>query len=556
MNPYIRHPRFVRHCPNPECFSLDCRDYDTCHAKEETEVISSRRTLKKFADELPIPSVLQPVRKSRSHTYYEVTMKQCRQQLHSELPETDLWGYEGIYPGPIIEVEAGEHVQIKWCNELPKRHLFPIDYTVHGAQRNVPDVRTVVHIHGANVESESDGYPEAWFTAGFQQVGPYFKKEVYRYDNDQRACMLWYHDHALGITRLNVYAGLAGLYIIRDEEERALKLPSGPYEIPLVIQDKTVQEDGVLYYPSQPEKPLKALRVSVVPEFFGEVNVVNGKIWPHLNVSPRKYRFRIVNAANSRFYRLRLDSGQFFYQIGTDGGMMKKPILVSEITLAPGERADIIIDFSGLQGKRIGMTNDAPAPFPGGEMPDPHTDGAVMEFRVSLSLEDRDTSHIPDSLSVIPVNSAQVAERERHLTLDSQIDRYGRKVMLLDHKVWDDPVTEIIDAGSVEMWHFINLTNDSYPMHIHLNDFQIVDHRPFDVERFKKEGIIHYTGPRRMPERQEEGWKDTVRVNPKEVTRLIKRFGPYTGLYVWHCHMLEHEDYEMMRPFVIVDKIE
>jgi spore coat protein A len=216
-------------------------------------------------------------------------------------------------------VESGEKVFIKWINNLPAKHLLPIDYTVHGAHMDVPEVRTVVHVHGASVEPESDGYPEAWFTKGFEQVGPYFTKKVYQYDNYMRTCTLWYHDHTLGITRLNVYAGLAGFYLVRDQQERLLNLPCGPYEIPLMIQDKSFNKDGSLYYPRQPE-------TSVVPEFIGDTILVNGKVWPYLEVEPRKYRFRLLNASNTRFYRLKLDSGQLIYQVGTERGLMEYPI--------------------------------------------------------------------------------------------------------------------------------------------------------------------------------------------------------------------------------------
>jgi spore coat protein A, manganese oxidase len=506
----------------------------------------------KFVDKLTILPVLIPCRKDQSHTYYEVKMTEFKQSLHSELNDTTVWGYEGSYPGPIIEVESGEKAFIKWINNLPKKHLLPIDYTVHGAHLDVPEVRTVVHVHGASVESESDGYPEAWFTKGFQQVGPYYTKKVYQYDNNMRTQTLWYHDHALGITRLNVYAGLAGFYLIRDQQERSLNLPCGRYEIPLIIQDKSFNKDGSLYYPRQPEKPVPGLETSVIPEFIGDTILMNGKVWPYLEVEPRKYRFRLLNASNTRFYRIKLDSGQLIYQIGTDGGLMEYPIGVNEIMLAPAERADVIIDFTNLEGKNIIMTNDAPAPFPGGDPPNPNTVGTLMQFRVIFPLSSIDTSVMPSYLESFPKMSEQSASKIRYLTLDDITDQYGREFMLLDRKTWDDPITEDPKLGSTEIWDLINLTADAHPIHVHLIDFQILDRRPFDVEQFKKERVIHYTGPSIPPEPQERGWKDTVRANPNQVTRIIMKFGPYTGLYVWHCHILEHEDYEMMRPFVVI----
>jgi spore coat protein A len=460
-------------------------------------------------------------------------------------------GIRRHYPGPTIEVESGEKVYIKWINNLPDKHLLPVDHTVHGAHLDVPEVRTVVHVHGACVEWESDGYPEAWFTNGFKQVGPYFSKQVYRYDNCEQACTLWYHDHALGITRLNVYAGLAGFFLIRDQRERLLNLPSGKYEIPLIIQDKTFHKDGSLYYPKQPEKPVPELETSIVPEFFGDTVLVNGKVYPHLKVEPRKYRLRLLNAANSRFFRIKLDSGQLIYQIGTDGGLMQHPIGVKEIMLAPAERADVIIDFTNLEGKNIIMQNDAPAPFPTGNPPDNNT-GTVMQFRVTLPLASVDTSVIPAYMMPIPKMNEQSASHSRYLTLNDHMDPYGREWMLLDNKKWDAPITENPKLGSTEIWYIISLTKDSHPIHLHLVDFQILDRRDFDVEKYKKEKIIDYMGPAIPPEPQERGWKDTVRANPNQVTRITMKFGPFTGLYVWHCHILEHEDYEMMRPFIVI----
>lgn len=440
--------------------------------------------LSKFVNELPIPPVLKPRRKDQFHTYYKVNMTEFKQSLHSELNDTKVWGYEGSYPGPTIEVESGEKVVIKWTNNLPAKHLLPVDYTVHGAHLDVPEVRTVVHVHGASVEPESDGYPEAWFTRGFKQVGPYFRKKVYQYDNNMQACTLWYHDHTLGITRLNIYAGLAGFYLIRDHRERLLNLPCGQYEIPLIIQDKSFNEDGSLFYPRQPEKPVPQLETSIVPEFFGDTILANGKVWPFLNVEPRKYRFRLLNGSNSRFYRFKLDSGQLIYQIGTDGGLMEYPIGMKEIILAPAERADVIIDFTNLEGKNIILKNDAPAPFPDGE-PENVVD-TVMEIRVTLPLLSIDTSVIPSYMKPFPKMSEQSASKERHLTLDEKTDKNGREIMLLDGKGWGAPITEYPKVGSTEVWYLINLTDDSHPIHIHLIHFQVLERRAFNVEIYKK----------------------------------------------------------------------
>ncbi|CAK6481206.1 Spore coat protein A (plasmid) [Peribacillus frigoritolerans] len=218
--------------------------------------------------------------------------------------------------------------------------------------------------------------------------------------------------------------------------------------------------------------------------------------------------------------------------------------------MAPAERADVIIDFTNFEGKNIILKNGAPAPFPDGE-PENVVD-TVMEIRVTLPLLSIDTSVIPSYMKPFPKMSEQSASKERHLTLDEKTDKYGREIMLLDGKGWGAPITEYPKVGSTEVWYLINLTDDSHPIHIHLIHFQVLDRRAFNVEIYKKERVIQYTGPLMPPEPQERGWKDTVNANPNEVTRIIMTFGPYTGLYVWHCHMLEHEDYEMMRPYIVI----
>lgn len=318
-----------------------------------------------------------------------------------------------------------------------------------------------------------------------------------------------------------------------------------------MLQDKTFNKDGSLYYPKQPEKPIPALETSIVPEFFGDTLLVNGKVYPFLNVEPRKYRFRLLNAANSRFFRIKLDSGQLMYQIATERGLMQQPIGVREIMLSPAERAEVIIDFTNLEGKNINMTNDAPAPFPTGNPVDENT-GTVMQFKVTLPLANVDTSVIPAYLMPIQLIKEQVVSKSRYLTLSDHMDQYGRPLMLLDNKQWDDPITENPKLGSTEIWYLINLSPDSHPIHVHLVEFQVLDRRDFDVDRYNQEKTIHYTGPAHPPEPQERGWKDTVRADPNQVTRIIMKFGPFTGLYVWHCHMLEHEDYEMMRPYIVI----
>ncbi|SDX18452.1 spore coat protein A [Marininema mesophilum] len=511
--------------------------------------------LQKYVDPLPILPTLQPYSIRSGIPYYILRMKQVNQHLHRDLNKTPVWGFEGMYPGPTIEVWENQIIDVYWKNELPLRHLFPVDTTIHGAGEDVPQVRTVSHLHGGHTPPDSDGHPDAWFTRDFTITGPRFRNQIYRYPNPQRPTTLWYHDHTMGITRINNYAGLSGFYLIRGIEEERLPLPKGCYEIPLLIQDRSFQPDGSLYYPSGPKPHKKDLPCpSIVDEFFGDTNLVNGKVWPYCEVEPRKYRFRILNAANARFYNLKLGSGLKWIQIGTDGGLLEAPVQLSSLLLSPAERADVIIDFSKLQGHTITMTNDAPAPFPAGNPVDPDTTGQVMQFRVNQSLNGVDDSMIPLSFAPLSLPNPTAASYTRRLTLDDEMDRYGRMLMLLNKHRYDDPPTETPQWGDTEIWELINLTPKTHPIHLHLIQFRLLDRRSFDVERFMQRGRLIFTSPPRVPERNELGWKDTIRANPKEVTRIVVRFVPYTGNYIWHCHILEHEDHEMMRPLVVVDR--
>lgn len=512
--------------------------------------------LTKYIDELPIPHVLHPEIKNDCFKYYEITMKEIMQQLHSELPPTKLWGYEGMYPGPTIEAVRGEKVRIKYMNDLPlDEHILPVDTTIHGADHGVPMVRTVVHLHGGHVPAKYDGHPDAWFTKNFEQVGPKFESTIYEYPNDQEPTTLWYHDHTVGITRLNVYAGLAGFYVLRDEYEKNLNLPRGKYEIPIVIQDRSFNDDGSLFYPTEPDPPVPNVNPSIVPEFFGDTILVNGKVWPHLDVEPRKYRFRILNGSNSRFYRLQFNiPGIQWFQIGTDGGFLERPVKLDVLTLAPAERADVIVDFSKVFEQNLILTNDAPTPFPDGDIPDEDTTGQIMQFRVILPLSDVDESCIPRYLCEIDKLEDYDVSRVRSLSLRESTDCYGRLFLLLDGKRWDYPASERPKIGDTEIWRFINLTMDTHPMHLHLVQFQVLNRQPFDVDYYNRTAQIRFTGPPRLPEPNEMGWKDTVRANPGEVTRIITRFENFTGEYVWHCHILEHEDHEMMRPYKVIKR--
>ena len=506
--------------------------------RSATEPLLNTGALSRYVDPLPLPEMLKPAgfrpnpkNPASQIPFYRVSMRQFQANVHRDVPPTTFWGYGGTCPGPTIEVHSGKPVLVEWSNELPNRHFLPIDHTLHGAEKEKPDVRTVVHLHGGRTPPESDGYPEEWFVPG--------KSATYYYPNQQEATALFYHDHAMGITRLNAVAGLMGSYLIRDEFERSLDLPNGAYEVPLVIFDRSFRPDGQLFYPvsGKSEAPW-------VSEYYGSAILVNGKIFPYLNVEPRRYRFRMLNSSNGSFYRLSFSAeGEVrsealeFVQIGTEQGFLVAPAPMKVLILGPGERADIIVDFSARAGKQLYLRTAS---------------AMVMQFRVSLA-KTLDSSSLPNTLRPIPRIPENAVVNTRQLTLVDDQNRLGRsKVMLLNGAHWSAPVTEKPLLNSTEIWSFVNLTDDSHPIHLHLVRFQILDRRPFDLAVYQLTGKIVFTGPAVMLDANESGWRDTVRVDPMTVTRIIVKFEGFAGRYVWHCHMLEHEDNEMMRPYVVV----
>jgi spore coat protein A, manganese oxidase len=487
--------------------------------------------LAKFVDPLPLPVVAQssgnrvvPGKSRERATFYRIAMRETATKLHRDLPPTRMWSYGGSVPGLMFETRSGQGLMVEWANELPARHFLPIDHSLHGAERGAPEVRSVVHLHGAKAPPESDGYPEDWYVPGHSRT--------YYYPNEQEPALLWYHDHAMGINRLNIYAGLFGLHVIRDDMESALQLPRGKYELPLVIFDRDLGPDGQLSYPvsADPEHPW-------VPEAFGEAHLVNGKIFPYLEVEPRKYRVRILNAANGRFYRLSLTEGVQLHQIGTDQGLLPAPVVVSNIQLAPAERADLVIDFAPHKGARILLMSDA---------------FALMQFRVGAASVP-DPSELSAALRPVVRVPESAAVRTRRLTLDEQQNMVAESMgMLLNKTPWHMPITEKPVLNTTEIWELVNLTDDVHPIHLHMVRFQILDRRRFDAFQYMTSGTLRFTSPATLPDANEMGWKDTARANAKTVTRIIVPFVGYSGRYVWHCHILEHEDNEMMRPYEVL----
>ncbi|MBV9690173.1 MAG: multicopper oxidase domain-containing protein [Ktedonobacteraceae bacterium] len=651
-----------------------------------------------------------------SSSSFTVTMQEFQQKiLPSSLYEklsapfnagTYVWGYKvgqraPFFPGYTVEAQHGTPTTITYVNNLPlpgKSELekyLTIDQTIHWADplgqkhMNVAmhmagprdpyrgPIPTVAHLHGAEVPSVCDGGPDQWFTPdgrhgkGYDTVTPTSPNAcVFRYPNSQLATTLWFHDHALGITRINVFSGLAACYLLRDQYDTGrvdnpLGLPADDREVELLIQDRQFDINGQLLFPDgtptdnptglNGPPPNPSIHPFWIPEFFGDAVVVNGMTWPYLDVKPQRYRFRIVNGSNARFYRMRLVDadtqapGPVFWQIGTDGGLLDTPVMLNnpqtanqlELLLAPAERADIIVDFAGCEGHNFVLVNDAPAPYPSGGTPlDAKTNGRIMKFRVEKHSSGPDRTYDPTSGSPLRGRAHQAPAIvrladprtgtlpagvkptvKRQLVLVEVEGQGGPIQVLLNNTNWEgmregtttpipgsqlvdgNYLTELPKVGATEEWEIINLTEDAHPIHVHLLQFQILNRQEVDTERYRAKynslfpggtyspGFgppLPYTEPNAsgalggnpdvtpylhdaitLPNANEAGWKDTIKVYPHGMTRIVLRwaptptavdavkvgqnlypFDPTTGPgYVWHCHILDHEDNEMMRPY-------
>ena len=563
-------------------------------------------------------------KKEKKHLYF-VDISEFKQQiLPKGFPKTTVWGYGGLVkdtntgkikysrsaPGATFEAIRNIPVMVKWINKLKCSNRFAVDPTLHWANPNdmpmepckpwpmfppgFPEaqrpVTTVAHLHGGEVPSIYDGHPDAWFTYNGKR-GPTFVTSMYSYPNKQEPTTLWYHDHSLGTTRLNVYAGLAGFYLLRDSYNRSKKksvLPEGDYEIPIVIQDRSFYCDGSFSFCDEGINP--DVHPYWVPEFLGDTIMVNGSVWPKLNVERRQYRFRLLNGSSARFYNLQMSNGMTFTQIGTDGGFLPEPVELDTLLIAPGERADILVDFSDIEpGTSIKLLNNANTPFPDGEAPDPNTVGQIMMFLVPNNCaEPIKPEKLADKLNNIPTLIPNAPQRI--LTLNEVMGPNGPVILLLNGQKWEAPISELPRVGSTEEWVIANLTMDTHPIHLHLVQYLLFNRQDFDADEYKMKweeinGMPPFEHPTEVlpvdcylvgdpiePDDNEKGWKDTVRMNPNQVTRIIVRFAPQDtpfptvkpGInrysfdpalgpgYVWHCHILDHEDNEMMRPFKVI----
>ncbi len=581
---------------------------------------------------------------------------------------------------------------------------------------NPVGIPAVPHLHGGEVPPVLDGGPDAWFTSfngngTFEHGHDYYtnplvpaaaNEAVYSYPNSQGAAPLWFHDHTLGATRLNVYAGIAGGYYNLDPAQEAwfqlIKMRPVTQVIPIILQDRMFDTNGQLYFPADfpggingpppnPQHPYWN------PEFIGDTIVINGKAWPFVNVEPRRYRFVFLNGSNARTYEMFFVNpktkvmGPVMWAIGNDGGFLDWPSIIDpnaakpvepHFIIMPGERYEMIVDFTNFSGQTLILKNVAKAPFPGGAAPSGSTTGQLMQFRVSATPVADDTydpalnqKGMPGAVSIRPTPIVRLTDpangtiapgvtiaKVRQLTLNevaldvpqttidpitgvTQTYPGGPFEVLVNNTLWSgesqrtygdfkavtiNGITELVSEtpseGDIELWEIVNATADAHPIHTHLTTFQILNRQRYDTKRFNAAyaaafpGVPNSTiclpgvycpafGPPLnydpalnplsggkyggnpdvtpylanaidLPDPDEVGWKDTFLVYPGMVNRIVVRFAPTgtalgavgsypfspndspTGIvndshgYVWHCHIIDHEDNEMMRQHVVV----
>ncbi|KAF3953851.1 hypothetical protein CMV_020737 [Castanea mollissima] len=534
--------------------------------------------LKMFVDELPdMPKIqgydmVSGVPKSKS---LKIGMFKKKWKFHKDLPPTPVFAYgttkhTATVPGPTIEALHGVETYVTWRNHLPKKHILPWDPTIPTAmpEKGIP---TVVHLHGGIDEPESDGNSNAWFTAKFKSKGPTWTKKKYHYHNNQHPGNLWYHDHAMGLTRVNLLAGLIGAYIIRQPNvEAPLGLPYGSeFDRPLLVFDRAFRTDGSIYMDSKGNNP--SIHPQWQPEYFGDAIIVNGKAWPRMTVRRRKYRFRIINASNARFFRFFFTNGLRFIHVGSDSAYLNKPVMTNDILLAPSEIADVVVDFSRSKNETVILANDAPYPYPSGD-PVNEANSKVMKFIINGHHE-LDTWRVPKSLMKYPSPDLSSVSHTRYIAMYEYTSAIDEPTHLyLNGKPYEAPVSETPKVGATEIWNIINLTEDNHPLHIHLGLFKTLDQTELvKLDEFKdcmtkiNDAIKcqiskHARGKKLEVPAYEKGWKNVYKMKPGAVTKILVRFSYIHSNesyafdatsepgYVYHCHILDHEDNAMMRP--------
>jgi FtsP/CotA-like multicopper oxidase with cupredoxin domain len=472
---------------------------------------SGARLPEPFGVPLPIPPLLQPVRRDATTDYYELTQRAGRAEILPAV-DTEIWGYNGVFPGPTIVSTRGRRTVVTHTNELP--------------------VPTVVHLHGGRTPAKHNGYPtdlllprDGWAGATHVEHGGQVSEltREYIFPLDQPAATLWYHDHRMDFTGPQVYRGLAGFHIVQDDEEQALPLPRGERDIPLMICDRSFAEDGSLRYPSI-DASLRGepgVTDAYLKGALGDVIVVNGVAWPYLDVASARYRFRMLNASNARRYRLALDppppTGASFTQIGSDGGLLARPLSHAQLDIAQAERYDVVIDFSAYPvGTRVTLINQSGS----------GSTSRVMRFHVVRKAND--DSAIPPRLPNVEPLARAAASVHRQFVFDQRRGGWAVNGQTFDPQRVDAQP----QLGATEIWR---LDSDAHhPIHLHLAHFQVLSRGG------------------QAPGPADSGWKDTVDIRTGEQTEIIARFTGYRGRYVVHCHNLEHEDMAMMANFQVV----
>ncbi len=575
----------------------------------------------------PTP-VMDPQTGLMTDEYVVDVAPSVQQILPAPLPKTPVWAYGGIShdaltgadlgfvrnsPAPSFEAKVGTPVNVEWINNLANvNHMFAVDPTLMWADPNnigmidppyppyppgIPEAQVnvpiVTHLHGAEVQSTSDGGPNAWWTASGTH-GPDYNTyratlpnaAVYHYNNEQLPTTLWYHDHALGMTRINVLSGLAGFYLLRDASDPiAPLLPTGKYEVPLAIQDRIFNTDGSIYFPAEGNNP--DINPYWLPEYFGDTIMVNGLVWPNMNVDKAQYMFRLLDGSNARFYTLSFSNFMTFKVIASDGGYLKSATTVNKLTIAPGERYVILVDFSKmLPGTKVRLLNNANEPYPDGDDVNPQTTGVIMQFTAGSNVGPG-PKVLPAILNptVAPYPSLGTPDVTRIMTLFEVQGDNGPVMVTLNGQRMSSPVTELPTVGSTEEWQIVDTTMDGHPIHTHLATFQLLYRVKIDIMNYTMDWLAlqggntppfdtyipipldwqpYVIGPKIPAAPYEQGWKDTVRMLPGQVSVFRIKFAPNNGDaqypfdatvgpgYVWHCHIIDHEDNEMMRPYMLM----
>lgn len=579
----------------------------------------------KFKNKLDILPVFAPnYQKNINYNFDYYKVEACefyQQMLPNNFNMTKVFGYRGLCinqetnvleymqhsPGPAFDVIRDNAIKVEWNNRILGTHMFSIDSTLNWANPNklYPETKyvrypfgnyisqypvpMVTHLHGGEVAPVFDGNPNAWFTSNGLK-GPLYETNITEYLNTQQQATLMYHDHSKGIVRLNVYAGMLGPYIIRESVvdkniSNNVNLPSGKYDVVLIIQDKTFYDDGSLYYPS--EGINTAEHPYWVNQFYGNIACVNGKVWPNMDVEDCVYRFRIINGSNTRSYKIYMSDKSKFIQIGTDGGLVESPRSLDYFIISPTERIEVLIDFSKYNdGDKIILKNDY-------IIDDSINIFDVMQFTVK-KVSINNMYNVPNVLNFIPKlipNQPQYySTLHKEFGIKYRPSQNAAKGMLIDGQPYINPPSDYFYLGSTFEWSFINLTNELHPMHVHLMQFQILYRQKIDVATYLKEwtkvnGALPMNsptmkiipdkfliGPRLAPQLFEIGWKDTIQAPAGYLTKIIIRIAPTSvnnmsinlgenlfpfnpseaPFYVYHCHIFEHEDNDMMRPMIII----